>query len=305
MQRPVFAPLGSAVTSQSSEVLTSFIEQAAGNLVCLTGAGCSTESGVPDYRSPEGSYAKGHRPMRHQDFTRDPAQRARYWARSLKGWRFFDAAHPNIAHRALAALERRSYVAGVITQNVDRLHQAAGSNFVLDLHGRNDEVECLGCGQRRRRASLQEELEAVNSGWIKKHLMPGSMAATDVRADGDAHLAVQDFADFFVPHCGACGGVWMPRVVFFGGSLQPEVRDEAMRQVTDAHSLLILGSSCQVFSAYRLVKSAADAGQPVALVNIGETRVDSLVAPHLRLPFRCGDALSAVCGQLGIPVLNQ
>jgi len=286
------------MTAERAELLADLVRSARGRLACVTGAGFSTESGVPDYRSPQGSYAKGHKPMRHQDFVSEPISRARYWARSLGGWRFFDAARPNAAHRALAALEQRGHVSGVVTQNVDRLHQRAGAANVVDLHGRNDEIACRGCQRRRSRAGFQKELEAVNAAWIQEYLPQGSRVA-DVRADGDAHLEVRDFAGFAVPACGACGGFWMPRVVFFGGSLEPEVRDAAQRLVEDADALLVLGSSCQVFSAFRLVRAAAEAGKPVALVNIGETRVDSLVGERLRFPVRCSEALAALSARLG------
>lgn len=287
------------MTAESVELLADLVHNASGQLACITGAGFSTESGVPDYRSPQGSYSKGHKPMRHQDFVKEPANRKRYWARSLGGWRFFDAARPNAAHRALAGLESHGCVSGVVTQNVDRLHQRAGTVNVVDLHGRNDEVACLGCQRRRPRAGFQLELEVVNAAWIEEFLPEGASAA-DVRADGDAHLEVRDFDGFAVPACSACGGVWMPRVVFFGGSLQPEVRDAAQHLVESADALLVLGTSCQVFSAFRLVRSAVEAGKPVALVNIGETRVDNLIPSHLRLSWRCGEALEALSARLGV-----
>jgi len=296
--RPNFAPEGAKVTSDRLGRLAELVRNANGRLVCLTGAGLSTESGVPDYRSPKGSYSKGHRPMRHQEFVRDPASRARYWARSLVGWRFFDAAQPNDAHRALVALEHGRHLSGVVTQNVDGLHQRAGAETTVELHGRNDEVQCLGCGRKKPRAAFQEELQHTNRAWVAKHLLQD--ASVDVRADGDAHLSVQDFATFAVPACSVCGGTWMPRVVFFGGALVPEVKHAAQLLVDEAEALLVLGSSCKVFSAFGLVKAAADAGKPVALINIGETRVDALVPAHLRLPWRCGEALTALCKELGL-----
>merc|ERR1740129_359626 len=214
-----FVPQGAAVEQTGANMLVKFIAEAKGKLVCLSGAGCSTESGVPDYRSPEGSYSKGHRPMKHFEFINNPGQRARYWARSLGGWRFFDASRPNVAHYALVELERHGYIRGLVTQNVDGLHRTAGMMNVIDLHGRNNEVACLSCQERRPRSSFQKELEVVNAQWIKNHLSIPSVV--DVRADGDAHLEANDFAEFVVPPCGACGGIWMPRVVFFGGSLDP------------------------------------------------------------------------------------
>lgn len=297
--RPSFAPKGMPMPAADVEVLTQFISEDPGRLVCLTGAGCSTESGVPDYRSPEGSYSKGHRPMRHSQFVNDSKQRARYWARSLGGWRFFDSAQPNVAHRALTELERLGYIQGLITQNVDGLHQKAGMVNVVDLHGRNDQVVCLNCESTKPRREFQQELEHVNQAWIAQHL---STASIDVRADGDAHLETKDFAEFKVPPCSVCGGVLKPRVVFFGGALDPKVKDSASHMIDGAARLLVLGSSVQVFSAFSLVKKAAEVGKPVAIINIGETRGDALVAEERRYAWRCGEALSAVCKNLGIAI---
>lgn len=291
-------PAGDPLTESRVEALADFISGAQGRLVCLTGAGCSTESGVPDYRSPEGSYSKGHQPQTHSEFVKSPVQRARYWARSLRGWRYFNAARPNVTHHALAALEQASFVQGLITQNVDGLHQEAGMQHVVDLHGRNNEVECHSCHFRQPRVDFQLEIEAVNGPWIEEHLPISSTA--DLRADGDAHLDVSDFRGFVVPPCPRCGGFFMPRVVFFGGALKPEDAQAAASMVESGHSLLVLGSSCHVFSAFRLVRQAATAGQPLALVNIGGTRISPLLDPQMHFSWRCGDALTAVCARLGV-----
>lgn len=261
-------------------------------LLCLTGAGFSTESGIPDYRSPEGSYSKGHKPMTHQEFVSSPVNRKRYWARSLRGWRFFDGASPNVAHRALGALELSGHVNGVITQNVDGLHQKGGSKNVIELHGRNDEVRCLSCLRSRPRSSYQEELEVVNSDWMAQFLP--AEAILDVRADGDAQLTVRNFDGFQVPPC-SCGGIWKPRVVFFGGALEESVKQQALAAQQAAAALLVMGSSVQVFSAFSLVKSAVKARKPVAILNIGETRADPLIPQDLRMQYRCGEALQEVC----------
>ncbi|CAE7709209.1 SRT2 [Symbiodinium sp. CCMP2456] len=260
-------------------------------LVCLTGAGFSTESGIPDYRSPQGSYSKGHKPMTHQEFVSSCLNRRRYWARSLRGWRYFDGAAPNSAHRALGVLEDAGYVQAVITQNVDGLHQRAGSQNVIDLHGRNDQVMCLTCSRTRPRAGYQLELEEVNAAWMDAFLPPQEVM--DIRADGDAHLDVRSFDGFVVPPCKACGGVWKPRVVFFGGSLESSVKLKAQEALRGAEALLVMGTSAKVFSAFSLVRLAAEAKKPVALVNIGETRADPLVSPDLRMHMRCSEALSA------------
>lgn len=294
-----FAPAGGEVTPAFASALANFVASARGGLVALTGAGCSTESGVPDYRSPEGSYSKGHKPMLHAEFVGHASQRARYWARSLRGWRLFAGARPNVSHHALAALERDGLLRGIVTQNVDRLHSRAGSKRMVELHGRNDEVACRSCGLRKPREEHQTEVERVNAEWMRRNL-PSDWSDQDLRADGDAHLASEDFAGFLVPDCHRCGGVLMPNVVFFGGALQPEVRDEASQLIAEAQRLLVLGSSCQVFSAFRLVRQAAQEGKPIAIVNIGETRVDELAA--LRLHLRCGEALMSACDRLGVAV---
>lgn len=299
-----FAPPVAAREAGGAEfsALVDFVSEArspARGMLVITGAGCSTESGIPDYRSPAGSYSKGHKPMLQQQFLTQPGQRARYWARSLKGYRLFARVHPNPAHLALAALERSGHVQGIVTQNVDRLHQKAGSRRVLELHGRGDQVECTSCGTALPRRDYQAKLEHANASWIAEHL-PSSLRDEDVRADGDAHLTVQDFRHFHVPPCTACGGVVMPSIIFFGGSLRPEVKLAARTWMEQAGRILVLGSSCQVFSAYSLVKDAAAAGKDLALVNIGATRVDPLVP--LQLPLRCGDAMLRVCNALGVPV---
>mmetsp|Transcript_52260 Transcript_52260/g.169794 ORF Transcript_52260/g.169794 Transcript_52260/m.169794 type:complete len:318 (-) Transcript_52260:6-959(-) len=295
-----FAPSGAALSARDIDALADFVAGAGGGLLTLTGAGCSTESGVPDYRSPQGSYAQGHKPMIHAAFVGEPLQRARYWARSLRGWRYFTSARPNEAHLSLAGLEQASYVSALVTQNVDGLHSKAGSKNVVDLHGRNDAVVCRSCAARRPRVDFQEELEAVNAEWMGAFLPQASSSPEDIRADGDAHLAHGDLREFRVPGCSLCGGVLMPDVVFFGGALKPEVRDAAQRRVEEAGRLLVIGSSCQVFSAFRLVQAAQRAGKPIAMVNIGPTRADPLIPESLRFSVRCGEALGALCARLGV-----
>ncbi|CAE7273721.1 cobB, partial [Symbiodinium pilosum] len=236
----------------------------------------------------------------HQEFVSSSLNRSRYWARSLRGWRYFDGASPNPAHRALGVLEEAGYVEAVITQNVDGLHQRAGSRNVIDLHGRNDEVVCLTCSRSRPRAGYQEELEEVNSTWMDTYLPPQEVM--DIRADGDAHLDVSSFDGFVVPPCKDCGGVWKPRVVFFGGSLNSAVKLQAQNALLGAQALLVMGTSAKVFSAFSLVKLAAQAGKPVAVVNIGETRADPLISPALRMHLRCSEALLALCRHLGLQV---
>ncbi|HEX7966043.1 MAG TPA: NAD-dependent protein deacetylase [Gammaproteobacteria bacterium] len=257
------------------------------HLVVLTGAGCSTDSGISDYRDEAGNW-KRKPPVQQRDFVASHAVRQRYWARSLLGWRHFARARPNAAHAALADMERRGHVAHLITQNVDGLHQQAGSRAVTDLHGRLDEVACLACGARIPRTVLQQELEARNLAWTQ---LSASHAP-----DGDADLEGRDFSGFEVPACARCGGVLKPAVVFFGDAIPPADTRAAAEQVQRADALLVVGSSLMVWSGYRLVRAAAEAGTPVAAVNLGATRADALL--EFRLAAPCSTTLAALAGTL-------
>ncbi|QEA12697.1 NAD-dependent protein deacetylase [Comamonas flocculans] len=261
-------------------------------LVVLTGAGCSTESGIPDYRDLQGQW-KRPAPMSFQAFTREAAARQRYWARSLVGWPRIAASRPGPAHVALAQLEAAGRVALLVTQNVDGLHQAAGSRRVIDLHGRLDAVRCLTCGHTLARADFQARLQSANRGWLPAHLPP------DVRSapDGDACLEGLDFSSFVVPACPACGsGVLKPDVVFFGESVPRERVQAAMAALREADALLVAGSSLMVFSGYRFARAAAEWGKPLAAVNLGRTRADELLALKLRQPV--GQALGQLAALL-------
>ncbi|HEY1991697.1 MAG TPA: NAD-dependent protein deacetylase [Gammaproteobacteria bacterium] len=249
-------------------------------LVVITGAGCSTDSGIPDYRDHSGNW-KRRPPVQQKEFLEHHAVRQRYWARSLLGWRHFSKAVPNPAHRALARLEAAGRIVHLITQNVDGLHQQAGSRAVIDLHGRLDEVQCLGCGTRLSRGEMQRRLAARNPGWL--HLDAAHAP------DGDADLEHREFTGFEVPACAACGGVLKPAVVFFGDSIPVERSREAAAQVEQADALLVVGSSLMVWSGYRLVRAAAERCVPVAALNLGVTRADALL--DLKLTAACGDTL--------------
>lgn len=248
--------------------LIDFVQQHP-RLLVITGAGCSTAAGIPDYRDENGAW-KQREPMRFHVFTGDPVARKRYWARSMLGWRTMAHAQPTTAHHALAQLERAGRIGLLVTQNVDGLHQAAGSTKVVDLHGRIDTVCCLGCGARSPRRALQEELMARNPDWL----------ALDARslADGDADLEGRDFAAFDVPDCPACGGMLKPDVVFFGESV-PRDRVATVREaLVQADAVLVAGSSLMVYSGYRFVEEAVAVGKPVVAVNRGRTRADSVLA---------------------------
>lgn len=231
-----------------------------GGLVVLTGAGCSTESGIPDYRGPE-TARRARNPIQYRGFVGDPDGRRRYWSRSYLGWPRIRDAEPNRAHLALAALERRGLVPHLITQNVDRLHQKAGTREVTELHGALAEVRCLQCQARVDRERLQGELSALNP---RANAIGGEAAP-----DGDADLLDGAGADFRVPDCLSCGGVLKPDVVFFGEAV-PAPRVERAREAIDAaRALLVVGSSLAVYSGLRFVKQARARGIPTALVNLG------------------------------------
>ena len=246
----------------------------------MTGAGCSTDSGIPDYRDTAGEW-KRRPPIRYQEFVGNEHARKRYWARSLAGFRRIRVARPNDAHHALATLERRGRIVQLVTQNVDGLHHAAGSENVIDLHGRIDTVRCLGCGQRTSRDELQRELERRNP----------SFAALDAAEapDGDADLEGVAFETFDVPACNVCGGLLKPDVVFFGENVPAERVQRAMAPIASSDAMLVVGSSLMIYSGYRFVTAAAEAGKPIAAINLGRTRADDLLA--LKVEDRCSDAL--------------
>jgi NAD-dependent SIR2 family protein deacetylase len=250
-------------------------------LFVLTGAGCSTGSGIPDYRDADGQWKRG-RPVMLQDFLADERWRKRYWARSLVGWKRMSAARPCDAHRALASLENEGRIAELVTQNVDGLHQAAGSRSVVDLHGRVDVVRCMTCEHRLPRTDVQAELALRNPSFADL----AALAAPD----GDADLDGVDFGAFDVPCCALCGGLLKPDVVFFGERVPPERVQRAFAALERADAMLVVGSSLMVYSGYRFARAMADAGKPIAAVNLGTTRADDLLSLKVTAP--CADALA-------------
>ncbi|MFI0809517.1 NAD-dependent protein deacetylase [Streptomyces echinatus] len=261
-----------------------------GGVLVLSGAGISTESGIPDYRGEGGSLSR-HTPMTYQDFTAAPQARRRYWARSHLGWRTFGRARPNAGHRAVAAFGRHGLLSGVITQNVDGLHQAAGSTEVVELHGSLDRVVCLSCRAFSPRRELAERLEEANPGFAP--------VAAGINPDGDADLTDEQVADFRVLPCTVCGGILKPDVVFFGETVPPQRVEHCRELVREAASLLVLGSSLTVMSGLRFVRQAAQAGKPVLIVNRDPTRGDPHALTRVGLPL--GTSLTTVAGWLGIP----
>lgn len=252
-------------------------------LLVLTGAGCSTAAGIPDYRDTDGAWKRAA-PMRYQLFVGQALARQRYWARSMAGWRTMALARPAQAHHALAQLEVAGHVELLVTQNVDGLHGQAGSGRVIDLHGRIDTVCCLACGQRTPRKRLQDELLRRNPLWANRE----ALAAPD----GDADLEALDFSGFDVPDCSACGGMLKPDVVFFGENV-PRDRVAAVRAaLARADALLVAGSSLMVYSGYRFVEDAIAACKPVVVVNRGRTRADAVLT--FKVEHDVGAALEAL-----------
>jgi len=250
-------------------------------LFVLTGAGCSTGSGIPDYRDDEGAW-KRRPPIQYRTFMDDSVARARYWARGMIGWRMFGSVAPNAAHRALATLEQQGRFELLVTQNVDGLHEAAGTRDVVDLHGRMDRVICTQCGHLLPRQEMQQWLEDANPEWLHLH-------AADA-PDGDADLEGEDFSQFQVPPCPVCGGLLKPDVVFFGETVPRDRVDRANVALEQCGAVLVVGSSLMVYSGYRFVAAASRAGLPIAALNLGKTRADAMLT--LKVEQSCGEALA-------------
>ena len=277
---------GPRADATSLDALTELI--ADGDVVVLSGAGLSTDSGIPDYRGVTGTLRR-HTPMTYQTFTRDPRGRHRYWARSFVGWRQIREARPNAGHRAVGALQAAGHLVGVITQNVDGLHQAGGARDVVELHGGLDRTVCLNCGDVASRAGLDERLHEAN---------PTFGARTDeVNPDGDAELPDEVLDGFVMVGCLVCGEhALKPDVVFFGETVPRDRVDHCFALVDDAAGLLVLGSSLAVMSGYRFVLRAAKLGIPVAIVNCGPTRGDAKADVRLDAPL--GEVLPALAARL-------
>ena len=256
--------------------------------VALTGAGISTDSGIPDYRGPD---APTRTPMTYQQFVSDPDFRRHYWARNHYGWHHVFRVAPNAGHRALAELERRGIVLGVITQNVDLLHEEAGSQRVIDLHGHYNEVVCLSCGSRISRSELDARLSALNPGFLER-----VEEVADVEIAPDADAVIEQTEGFVVADCLVCGGVLKPDIVYFGETVPADRVAEAYGLVDEADALLVAGSSLAVMSGLRFVRHAAAAGKPVVIVNRGITRGDRYAA--LRLNAGTSEALSYLAEHL-------
>ena len=258
-----------------------------GGVVVLSGAGISTESGIPDYRGETGSL-RTHTPMTYGDFVASESGRQRYWARSHLGWRTIARAEPNDGHRAVAVLQARGYLSGVITQNVDGLHQAAGARDVIELHGNLDRVICLQCGTTSAREALDRRLRGANPEFEAE--------VTRINPDGDAELPAEAVGGFRLVDCTRCGGVLKPDVVFFGENVPRSRVERCYRLIDDANAVLVLGSSLTVMSGFRFVRHAAKSGTPVLIINQGLTRGDPYAAQRVNLPL--GQALTELTQRL-------
>lgn len=257
-------------------------------IAVLTGAGMSTDSGIPDYRGPDSPPSN---PMTIRQFTSDPSYRQRYWARNHIGWRHMDSRLPNAGHRALAALEHAGVVSGVITQNVDLLHTKAGSRTVVNLHGTYAQVVCLACGHTMSRGVLADVLEEANPGFIERAQAVGGLAVAP-----DADAMVDDTDSFRIIDCPRCAGMLKPNIVYFGENVPRERVEQAYSVVDGAEALLVAGSSLTVFSGYRFVRHAAGLGMPIAIINRGRTRGDDLAA--VKIDNGCSPMLALLADEL-------
>jgi len=273
---------------QAAAALADFIRNHP-RLMVLTGAGISTDSGIPDYRDASGAW-KRRQPVQHQAFLADEGLRRRYWGRSLLGWPVMRNATPNRAHGYLAELEARGHVSLLVTQNVDRLHQRAGSRQVVDLHGRADQVVCMECGYRCDRDQVHGWCTDLNPGFLRFR--------ASAAPDGDADLEV-DFSGFRVADCPDCHGVLKPDVVFFGDYVPRERVSRALECLRSADGLLVVGSSLMVYSGLRFCRYGRDWGKPMAALNLGRTRADDML--DLRLNARITETLELCLEQLGSP----
>lgn len=257
------------------ERLRTFVD-AHPRLVVLTGAGCSTESGIPDYRDALGAW-KRTPPVQYQDFMASEQARRRYWSRSMLGFPLMNAARPNAAHRWLVGLEAAGRLEWLVTQNVDGLHQRAGSRQVVDLHGRIHHVLCTSCGMRIERSLLQQRLESLNPALRQRRAAIGP--------DGDADLDDEELSGFRLPSCDVCGGILKPDVVFFGENVPRPRVDQTFTAIGRADALLVLGSSLRVYSGFRFCREAARLGVPMAAVNLGVTRADESLSMKVEAPI--------------------
>ncbi|RDD40986.1 NAD-dependent protein lipoamidase sirtuin-4, mitochondrial [Trichoplax sp. H2] len=265
-----FIPHARQITQEDVQLVSDFMLKSK-KLLILTGAGVSTASGIPDYRSKGvGLYARSNqRPMQYSDFLENDENRKRYWSRNFTGWSRFSSVKPNLTHNFIAKLEQLKLLHWVVTQNVDGLHQRAGSSRLTELHGTMHEVICLQCQKIILRREFQDILSKLNPNWTVKSIQTAP--------DADVFIAENEVMKFNLAKC-ECGGVLKPNVVFFGGSISKDINEEVKQHVDEADSILVVGSSLQTYSAYRIISRASDMRKPIGIVSIGETRADHLAS---------------------------
>ncbi|NWF07034.1 NAD-dependent protein deacetylase [Pseudomonas salomonii] len=274
---------------QDDHLDTLYRAMAERRFLVLTGAGISTSSGIPDYRDSEG-VRRGKAPMMYQEFLATAQARRRYWARAMLGWPRVRIAQPNQAHLALATLQQRERISGLITQNVDTLHDQAGSHEVIELHGSLHRVLCLDCQQRSTRDVIQRQMEIDNPYLVQVHAVQAP--------DGDTLLDSTFEERFQVPRCPHCNGERLkPDVVFFGENVAPATAARAMAAVEHADGLLVVGSSLMAYSAFRLCKAMVEQGKPVIAINLGKTRGDELL--QVKIEASCERLLPLLAERLG------
>ncbi|KAG6461456.1 NAD-dependent protein deacylase Sirt4 [Manduca sexta] len=282
----VYVPKHKPPDHKDIEILRSFLVKH-DKILILTGAGISTESGIPDYRSEEvGLYARSnHKPIQYQEFVKYPKVRQRYWARNFVGWPRFSSVQPNDTHLAIRELEKIGKVTSIVTQNVDRLHHKAGSENVIELHGTGYIVKCLNCPYEIDRHELQDKI-LKNNPSIQSNF-------TMIRPDGDVDLSKEQVDNFRVPLCPKCEGPLKPDIIFFGDNV-PKQRVELVRsKVSDSDAVFVLGSSLTVYSSYRIILQAREENKEIAILNIGPTRADDIA--HIKVSTKCGDILPELC----------
>lgn len=282
----MFVPKHNPARQEDIKALENFLIDKPNTLV-LTGAGISTESGIPDYRSEGvGLYARSnHKPIQHQEFVKSSATRKRYWARNYIGWESFSRREPNSTHYSLAKFEREGRISGIVTQNVDRLHTKGGSKNVIELHGSGYEVICLNCDYMIDRHEFQMILKQMNP-----TVSQPDVISSMIRPDGDVDLPQKVVDGFQIPACPKCeNGFLKPKIVFFGDNVPSDRILKIVKMINESDAILVLGSSLTVFSGYRIVLQAKELGIPVAIVNIGQTRGDDKI--DLKISAKCGDVI--------------
>ncbi|CAG9791400.1 unnamed protein product [Diatraea saccharalis] len=282
----VYVPKHKPPDLKDFEILKDFLLRH-NNILILTGAGISTESGIPDYRSEEvGLYARSnHKPIQYQEFIKYPKVRQRYWARNFVGWPRFSKVKPNMTHKSIRRLEEAGKVTGIVTQNVDRLHHKAGSQNVIELHGTGYLVKCLKCPYEICREELQQQLIKNNPEMEETFSF--------IRPDGDVDLKSEQVEKFKTPLCPKCEGPLKPDIIFFGDNVPKQRVEEVRDRVTASNAVFVLGSSLTVYSSYRIILQAKEENKEVAILNIGPTRADDVA--HIKISTKCGDILPSLC----------